>query len=255
VEWHPTKNCILPTEIGFGSERKIWWQCQKKKTHVWQANLRNRIVLKRGCPVCANRVIAIGDNDLPTVNPALASQWHPTKNSKPATFYGAGSAVKAWWLCDKGHVWEAKIVNRHLLGRDCPDCCKQGTSKSEKAFRDYFTLQLQNVNQSHSFRTMVQGKKYQIDVTGTYQGSLVAIEYDGSYYHSESKRVKFDLQKTQALLDAGYLVVRIRENKLPHLNLVSENLFQLSHDFSYESKDIQATGKQILTWLEGLAKF
>ena len=36
--------------------------------------------------------------------------------------YMAGSAKKAWWLCEKGHAWQAKIVQRVLLGTGCPFC-------------------------------------------------------------------------------------------------------------------------------------
>lgn len=50
-EWHPSKNEISPEEITSGSNRKVWWLCSKN--HEWQANCKNRSVLKRGCPICS----------------------------------------------------------------------------------------------------------------------------------------------------------------------------------------------------------
>ena len=34
-EWHPTLNGDLtPDKVSYGSNKIIWWQCQKIKTHV-----------------------------------------------------------------------------------------------------------------------------------------------------------------------------------------------------------------------------
>lgn len=56
------------------------------------------------------------------VNRKLAREWHPTKNApltpKDVT---AGSGRKVWWLCGKGHQWEAAISSRSM-GRGCPYC-------------------------------------------------------------------------------------------------------------------------------------
>ncbi len=54
-------------------------------------------------------------------NRALAREWHPTKNA-PLTprDVTAGSTKKVWWLCKKGHAWEASIYNRQ--GSGCPYC-------------------------------------------------------------------------------------------------------------------------------------
>lgn len=48
--------------------------------------------------------LIIGQNDLATVNPDLASEWHPTKNGLllPSQV-GAGTKRKVWWKCHLGH--------------------------------------------------------------------------------------------------------------------------------------------------------
>ena len=43
------------------------------------------------------------ENDLATVNPMLAKEWHPTKNENlnPEDIT-SGSSKEVWWLCPKG---------------------------------------------------------------------------------------------------------------------------------------------------------
>lgn len=79
----------------------------------------------------------IHDNCLQTVNPKLASEWHPTKNGglKPE-FIPAGSGKKAWWLCPVCHgEWQTRIVERNQ-GKGCPYCANQ---KLLKGYNDLLT--------------------------------------------------------------------------------------------------------------------
>ena len=62
-----------------------------------------------------------GFNDLETVYPEIAKQWHPTKNGSntPDMFtYGSGESV--WWKCSRGHEWQIGINVRNK-GNGCPD--------------------------------------------------------------------------------------------------------------------------------------
>ena len=56
-------------------------------------------------------------------------------------------------------------------------------------------------------------------------GRKLVVEYDGAYWHSDKSEM--DAAKTRSLLDAGYLVVRVREAKLPALDLEDPNLLQI----------------------------
>ena len=60
--------------------------------------------------------------NLQVQNPSLSKQWHPTKNGTltPKDVM-PGSGKKAWWVCDKGHEWEAAIRSRNS-GNRCPNC-------------------------------------------------------------------------------------------------------------------------------------
>src|SRR5690606_38495121 len=110
-EWHPTKNLpLLPTEVGTGVARSVWWACSKG--HEWEARIfrRNR---GDGCGSCAGNITTTGENDLATVNPELASEWHPTKNGTDTPANTAAQASKkAWWLGKCGHDWDAFVSSR-----------------------------------------------------------------------------------------------------------------------------------------------
>ena len=81
--------------------------------------LRNR---GNGCPYCAGQMVLRGKNDLLTVNPVVAGQWDYEKNSFRPEDVHSSSNRYAWWKCENGHSWRAKISNRVLLGRGYPYC-------------------------------------------------------------------------------------------------------------------------------------
>ena len=60
--------------------------------------------------------------NLYVLKPNLVKEWHPTKNAsiKPQEVT-PGSGKKVWWICKKGHEWEAVIYSRSR-GSGCPYC-------------------------------------------------------------------------------------------------------------------------------------
>ena len=121
MEWNYNKNeGITPQMMSPHSGKKVWWKC--KKGHEWQASIDNR-VKGRGCPFCGNKAILQGYNDLNTVFPSIAKEWHPTKNGElsPQEIL-SGSSKKVWWKCQKcEHEWQATVSSR-THGHGCPVC-------------------------------------------------------------------------------------------------------------------------------------
>jgi very-short-patch-repair endonuclease/DNA-directed RNA polymerase subunit RPC12/RpoP len=73
------------------------------------------------CPYCTHRVSS-PDFNLATVSPALAAEWHPTKNGKLTANQVLPSASrKVWWRCAKGHDFNSTI-NSRASGTGCPYC-------------------------------------------------------------------------------------------------------------------------------------
>lgn len=78
AQWHPTKNVnLLPSQISPGSTVKVWWL--DHFGHAWLASPSKRTI-GQGCSVCSGKQIMIGVNDLASVEPEIAAQWHPTRN-------------------------------------------------------------------------------------------------------------------------------------------------------------------------------
>jgi len=120
AQWHPEKNGkAKPSQFLPGSHKSVWWRCGHG--HEWKATIKSRVE-GRNCPVCAGKTVLEGENDLRTVAPLLADQWHPTRNGdlKP-TQVTSGSRRKVWWRCKRGHEWQAAIHSRSA-GVGCPVC-------------------------------------------------------------------------------------------------------------------------------------
>lgn len=80
-EFHPTRNSPhTPHTVFAGSSDKFSWV--RSKGHDFDATASNRSAARSGCPVCLGRVIDPRYNTLTVLKPAIASEWHPTFNTK-----------------------------------------------------------------------------------------------------------------------------------------------------------------------------
>lgn len=75
------------------SNKIVWWQC--KNGHEWKTSINNRSN-GTGCPICSNKKVLKGYNDIQTRYANIAIEWHPIKNgSKMASNVLAFSNKKA----------------------------------------------------------------------------------------------------------------------------------------------------------------
>ena len=137
AEWNWEKNSELgvnPQTLTLGSGKKVWWICSK--SHKWQARIDHRNN-GSGCPYCSNNKVLPGYNDLATLNPTLAKEWNYALNQdlKPEDFT-ANSGKKVWWICSKGHNYQAAIINKNK-GAGYPYCSNQ---KLLQGYNDLETL-------------------------------------------------------------------------------------------------------------------
>ena len=127
AEWNWERNTGFdPSQLTLGSNKKVWWKCSK--AHEWQARIADRRN-GNGCPYCSGRYAIRGENDLQTVNPSLAKEWHHEKNNGLTPYdVTANSGKKVWWRCSKGHEWQATVDSRSR-GSNCPYCLGQTVLK------------------------------------------------------------------------------------------------------------------------------
>ena len=110
-----------PTTVTSKSGRKLRWACEFG--HQWDALVSNR-VQGRGCPICANKMVLPGFNDIATTHPDLAAEadgWDPTTLT-------AGSGARVTWKCASDHTWVAPPSYR-LSGTGCPVCAGRSVLK------------------------------------------------------------------------------------------------------------------------------
>ena len=93
AQWDEEKNGALrPSSVTAGANRRVWWRCEKG--HSYRAVIPQR---GDGCPYCANRKVLPGFNDLATVQPLVAKQWHESLNGAlTPEMVTAGSHKKVW---------------------------------------------------------------------------------------------------------------------------------------------------------------
>ncbi|MBU5399286.1 DDE-type integrase/transposase/recombinase [Eggerthella lenta] len=131
---------LTAQDIPYASGRRSWWRCEFG--HTWQLPVCNRTALKdTGCPVCGNRQVLKGFNDLKTTHPKIAKTWHPTKNSGVrATDVMANTCKPYWWKCEKGHEWRIPVINRTKNPNHDPGCPFCHNRKVWPGFNDLETL-------------------------------------------------------------------------------------------------------------------
>lgn len=120
-EWHPTLNGNLtPYDVTYRSVKsKVWWLCPDCGSS-YDMTISNRHH-GQNCSFCRG-YRANDTNSLASLRPDIASQWHPTKNSKSPNNYTLGSGEIVWWQCEKGHEWETSIAGRVTKNTHCPIC-------------------------------------------------------------------------------------------------------------------------------------
>ena len=136
AEWDYEKNRIDPASVTIGSHKKVWWKCIEG--HSWNSMIKSK-ANGRGCPYCSGRFAIKGVNDLETLFPMIAKEWNYKKNNGHyPNEYKAFSNQKVWWICSKGHEWQATIVSRTDRNTNCPICANQKVLKGYNDLESQF---------------------------------------------------------------------------------------------------------------------
>ena len=138
VQWHPTRNgSLTPDQVFPYDARSVWWYLPyddpitgKHFDFEWKCTIQSRVTQKTGCPYLTNAAVWVGYNDLATTHPAIAVQWHPSKNGDlTPEMVTYGSNKLAWWLYPYDDPktgkhfdfeWMATIESRTVMKNGCP---------------------------------------------------------------------------------------------------------------------------------------
>ena len=79
AEWSDKNLPLTPDAVNEKSTKNVWWKCSTCG-YEWKAVVKARV--KGGmCPVCAERAVLQGYNDLGTTDPHLLSEWDYEKGN------------------------------------------------------------------------------------------------------------------------------------------------------------------------------
>ena len=122
-EWDYKKNGGLsPSSVIAKSSNEYWWKC--KHGHSFKRSAYSRY-LGSPCPICSNRQLLIGYNDLESQFPDISKEWDYSKNKDKPSDYVFGSPHVAHWKCLKcGYEWKTAIRKRTKDKTGCPECAK-----------------------------------------------------------------------------------------------------------------------------------
>jgi hypothetical protein len=108
-----------PENYSYGSPKVMPWICASG--HKWTSKIGSRTYNDSGCPICSNKKLLVGYNDLQSAHPEVASEadgWDPSQVLK-------GTKLRKPWKCLHGHKWEALISSRISNSSSCPYCAGQ----------------------------------------------------------------------------------------------------------------------------------
>ena len=107
-EWSEKNLPLKPDEVNAKSRKNVWWRCGKCGNE-WKSVINARV---KGtvCPVCAERKVLAGYNDLATTDRPLLSEWDYEQNKlKPICVYFFSIAPKRLnifiHMAVTKHVW------------------------------------------------------------------------------------------------------------------------------------------------------
>lgn len=120
-EWSDRNLPLTPDMVNEKSRKNVWWKC-RECGNEWKSVVYARI---KGtvCPVCADRAVLPGYNDLATTDAHLLDEWDYERNKDiTPTAVSRNSMKSVWWKCSLGHSWRAKIYERTVEEKGCPVC-------------------------------------------------------------------------------------------------------------------------------------
>ena len=212
-EWHPTMNgTLLPQNVTVHYSKKVWWMCTEG--HEWPATVDNRSG-GTTCPYCSGRLSIPGKTDLATTHPEIAAEWHPTKNGNLyPSMVSHGSSKKVWWMCNKGHEWQAVISSRRTSG--CPICAGEKRTSFPEQVIYFYTQKI-----TSAYNRYMLNSKTEIDI---YLPKLkIGIEYDGVFFHNDEEAHLREKRKELTASQYGITLLRVKETETAFAETLSEN--------------------------------
>ena len=207
-EWNYEKNNNLtPYDVTAGSHKKVWWLCGKG--HPYEQFIIKRANRGYSCPYCSGHKVLRDFNDLATLNPLLAKEWHPTKNGDVTPYdVTTGSGKKAWWLCPLGHEYTATIRDRNSDNTQCPIC----NSKSQTSFPEQAIFFYVKTLYPDAINRYKEELKHSMELDIYIPSIRLGIEFDGANWHNSAEQLERERKKYAICKAHQITLIRVKED-------------------------------------------
>ena len=223
------------------SNTKILHRC-KIDGYEWNA-YPTHILRGHGCPVCSNKVIIAGVNDLATVRPDLIDYFEDRHEAERHTI-GCGCRVNVICPCC-GHKKNMLIHHLVTTGFACP-YCGDGVSYPNKFCRAMLS-QIDCLHVKHEYQPN-WAKPYFYDNYFEWNGNKYILEADGSQHFTDNNFGRITLEQIQQTdkikddlaVNNDVVIIRIDCRK-SELNYIKNNILNSMLSKIFDLSDIDWT--------------
>lgn len=146
--WHPSNNTTEPSAVTASHTASVWWVCEEG--HAFERSPL-QMVASDSCPHCSLR-----SDSLAARFPELAAEWHPHRNELSAQEVDPEHKMTAWWLCSKGHEFQASVRSRTRSQGRCPHCYGAWTVDAIRSFVRSLMQHIHALSPSEMFALAMQ---------------------------------------------------------------------------------------------------
>lgn len=139
-EWNVKLNKKTPKMMQPHSNEIAYWDCAVCKS-TYDKKINERTGNQEGCPYCAGKRVN-STNSLAVTHKTLSDEWDVEKNGDlTPDDVTRGSHKKVWWLCKKGHSYQASVYRRAgANGTGCPTCYELYGRQSPRKVKEKSSL-------------------------------------------------------------------------------------------------------------------
>lgn len=247
-EWSMEENEDIPENYTRASHKLVVWKCSKCG-NSYPARIADRATKGSGCPYCYGRLPIVGKTDLLTWciendREDLIHDWSEELNGgKSMDEFTYASDKKVIWKCHIcAYEWRNEVNARTVGNGGCPKCSVSGTSFPEQflylIMRSLFNT-VNNRDKSNGFELDIFVPEYK-----------VAIEYNGTYYHSKLQQK--DEKKRQLCKEKGIHLLQIYE-RVKGVDIAGENI--ICWKYSRGKDEMVILAKEVLHWISKYTDF
>ena len=210
--WDYSENDILPSEVGATDQNhKYFFRCSEghsfqSSVYIMLGSLKYK---SKGCPVCANKQVEIGVNDLLTTHPFVRDIFpYDINPDVDPVLLVAGSDREINCYCanyECENTFKTSVYNWvNGFVKFCPDCRNCGKSVEAHELAEA----IRGLGVDVEEEVALWNDKRRVDIL--IPSHNLVIEYNGLYWHNANIRGKnYHLDRLKSIKSKGYDVVYV----------------------------------------------